>query len=154
MSQREYHHVSQAEFEEAIGLNGELRSGLCFLPKQIAGCRELVYEAIQTEVFSIRVYSSVIPRNGARDVGEDAIRFVRVFFDTTGKERIVGTEKRVNRIKTWRKNLLARIEQMATEEIIACPVCGNPMKERRGPHGKFLGCVQYPKCTGTRKVER
>lgn len=30
-----------------------------------------------------------------------------------------------------------------------CPKCGSVMIRRRGQHGDFLGCIKYPKCTGT-----
>ncbi len=33
-----------------------------------------------------------------------------------------------------------------------CPICGKPMKVRRGRFGFFLGCVDYPKCKGVSKI--
>jgi DNA topoisomerase-1 len=33
-----------------------------------------------------------------------------------------------------------------------CPICGKPMKVRRGRFGFFLGCVDYPKCKGVAKI--
>lgn len=30
-----------------------------------------------------------------------------------------------------------------------CPRCGSPLVERRGRHGTFAGCSQYPRCQGT-----
>lgn len=35
-----------------------------------------------------------------------------------------------------------------------CPLCGAKMVYRRGPYGAFLGCSNYPKCKGLRKIER
>ena len=155
MSAHEYHQISQQEFEEAIGFRGgELVSGLAFFPIKQPGCKELLYEAIIDDKYSIRIYSSIILNQGSRDVGQDAIRVVKMFFTPEGKFRPVGKEKRVNRIGTWRKNLLLRIDAVASEQTIGCPECGGPMKERRGPHGAFWGCLGYPKCCGTRKAER
>lgn len=31
-----------------------------------------------------------------------------------------------------------------------CPICEAKMVPRNGPHGKFWGCPNYPKCKGTR----
>ena len=31
-----------------------------------------------------------------------------------------------------------------------CPDCGAKMVPRNSKHGKFWGCPNYPKCTGTR----
>tara|TARA_R100000789_G_scaffold98887_1_gene103807 strand:+ start:3473 stop:6394 length:2922 start_codon:yes stop_codon:yes gene_type:complete len=37
----------------------------------------------------------------------------------------------------------------------ACPECTDGwLIERRGPRGKFLGCVTYPACTGTRQLPK
>jgi ssDNA-binding Zn-finger/Zn-ribbon topoisomerase 1 len=33
-----------------------------------------------------------------------------------------------------------------------CPICGKPMKVRRGRFGFFLGCVDYPTCKGVSKI--
>ena len=35
---------------------------------------------------------------------------------------------------------------------VCCPKCGSIMLERRGPFGKFLGCMRYPVCKGTRHI--
>lgn len=35
---------------------------------------------------------------------------------------------------------------MSTEPIC---VCGKQMRLRRGKHGSFYGCVDYPRCTHT-----
>lgn len=34
---------------------------------------------------------------------------------------------------------------------IVCPLCGAPMKARKGPYGMFWGCTKYPACVGIRK---
>ncbi len=35
-----------------------------------------------------------------------------------------------------------------------CPKCGKEMILRRGPKGFFLGCEDYPKCKGTKKITK
>ncbi|MCI8483836.1 MAG: DNA polymerase III subunit epsilon [Lachnospiraceae bacterium] len=37
---------------------------------------------------------------------------------------------------------------------ILCPKCGSEMVKRRGTYGEFYGCSNYPRCRGTRKLER
>lgn len=39
-------------------------------------------------------------------------------------------------------------------EGVKCPVCGAPMKFRKGPYGPFLGCTRYPECKGIRKIAK
>ena len=37
----------------------------------------------------------------------------------------------------------------------ACPACPDGwLVERKGPYGKFLACVKFPRCTGKAKIER
>lgn len=33
-----------------------------------------------------------------------------------------------------------------------CPLCGKPMKVKRGRFGYFLGCIDYPKCKGISRI--
>lgn len=33
-----------------------------------------------------------------------------------------------------------------------CPQCRHKMVKRKGPHGDFWGCPDYPKCKGTRRL--
>jgi DNA helicase-2/ATP-dependent DNA helicase PcrA len=37
------------------------------------------------------------------------------------------------------------------EQSLRCPLCGAEMKEVNGKYGLFYGCVNYPRCKGTRK---
>lgn len=32
-----------------------------------------------------------------------------------------------------------------------CPFCGGQLVKRKGPYGRFLGCINFPKCKYTRK---
>lgn len=34
-----------------------------------------------------------------------------------------------------------------------CPICGKPMVIKLGKSGKFLSCVDFPKCTGSRLID-
>jgi len=43
-----------------------------------------------------------------------------------------------------------KIEPEYTDE--KCPLCGKPMVIRESRYGKFLGCSDYPKCKGKRKL--
>ena len=35
-------------------------------------------------------------------------------------------------------------------ENVKCPDCGGPMKSRKSEFGIFWGCIDFPKCRGTR----
>lgn len=42
---------------------------------------------------------------------------------------------------------------MVKPENVKCPDCGGPMKPRTSQYGKFWGCINYPRCKGTRDSE-
>ena len=44
----------------------------------------------------------------------------------------------------------SHIEPVATSSV-ECPLCGAPMKMRKGPYGTFWGCTKYPECKGIKK---
>ncbi len=49
---------------------------------------------------------------------------------------------------------LEKIGQEANEiKLDICPFCGGKLVERKGPYGRFLGCINYPKCKYTRNKE-
>lgn len=37
---------------------------------------------------------------------------------------------------------------------LGCPLSGGALVLRQGPHGDFLGCIDYPECTYTERVVR
>src|SRR5882672_192097 len=45
---------------------------------------------------------------------------------------------------------MADITKRPILENVKCPECDGEMASRKGPHGSFWGCKQYPKCRGTR----
>ena len=48
------------------------------------------------------------------------------------------------------KDLAAEAEKEA--EGVTCPKCDKPMTIKHGRFGKFLACVGYPECKGTRQM--
>lgn len=36
------------------------------------------------------------------------------------------------------------------ENLVTCPSCGKPVKEKVGKYGVFVGCTGYPDCSYTR----
>lgn len=140
-----------------------------FLP----GTTELVYAKTYKHFvkglweldISLRVYTSISDSH-ARNKGEDAIRVVAVtrrpvphkesrpMHEVSMQIIPIGTSRRVHRVAGWRKNLTQRLDNW--EELLqpACPICGAPMRLITMPSGvQFYGCVRYPDCKGTRKVE-
>lgn len=49
---------------------------------------------------------------------------------------------------TTKEMLIASLEK----PTVICSKCGSPMKERKGKHGRFLGCTSYPHCTHTKPL--
>jgi len=114
---------------------------------------------------TVRVYTSC-SLNGARDVGEDAIRVCVLMekqvalFNGKGPVRYetkivpVGAAKRVHRISTWEKNLAQRLDDWQDLLKPLCPECSAPMNLRVPRQGEkwhaFYGCCRYPTCKCTR----
>ena len=57
----------------------------------------------------------------------------------------------MHRVAGWRANLQKRLDGL-TLNLDRCAKCGSPMVERKGKHGKFLGCADYPNCNHTQPV--
>jgi len=138
---------------------------------RIEGTSELVYErpiVLRGTVtdYTIRIYSSVFGGH-TRDVGEDAIRVLVMNNKTSRPVRLHGekkghkTGKRINRtaptnlIESERvAALLGRVRDRCAEFWVLvrdnrCPKCGSVMALRKGKHGEFKGCTNYPECTHT-----
>ena len=102
----------------------------------------------------LRIYSTVDVRtNKVRSKGSDAIRLVAWNKHLT---QPLGGKKKTLRIKTWRKNLGEKIDDMVENPdnfIHQCPECNTVMVVREGKYGDFLGCSRYPKCEATKQLE-
>lgn len=61
----------------------------------------------------------------------DAVDYLKEIYDDL--DRIIPENNRNNTDKT-------------------CPICGAPMKLRKGRYGNFFGCSNYPNCNGMRKA--
>lgn len=100
---------------------------------------------------SLRVYTS-LTLQGARDVGDDAIRVVVCAKYRINKDKPdigvfpVGTSKYIQRITTWEKNLAARLDSWE-DMMTYCPQCGAPCVKREPKNGQkwqpFFGCIRY-----------
>ena len=52
-------------------------------------------------------------------------------------------------IRQVKKNIR---ERKRIEKALVCPKCGGDLVIRKGKHGKFYGCPNYPKCRYTRRI--
>lgn len=102
----------------------------------------------------LRCFTTLLKSTGeAADKGADAIR--TVVWDMEMDRPIAGREKTL-RIKTWRKNLNEKLDDLMErqEEIVTfCDNCGGNMVIRDGQYGKFFGCSNYPDCTETKEIQ-
>lgn len=123
---------------------------LGFEEVEIEGVKEAVYEQPYADRAKIRVYSTISGYSN-REVGSDAIRVV-----CTYDGDVFHTETRVHRTQNWRKNMLARIDNIWRLKPIPrkCKACGlGHQVPKKGKHGMFYGCTKYPKCKATMKME-
>lgn len=89
----------------------------------------------------------------ARGKGADAIRLV---VWNKQKRRPMGGRKKTLRIKTWRKNLGDKIDDLMAHQkdyTQMCDECGSWMVIRDGKYGEFYGCSNYPECDNTMEIE-
>lgn len=126
---------------------------LCTLKETKAGC------------LCVHVLTSISARHqGARAVGQDAIRVCLVWKDADGWERGLGKEKRINRCggqgKTGRdivERALERARDLVRNKgsMPACKLCNRPMMLRVSNSGEkvFYGCIGWKReskgCSGT-----
>lgn len=90
----------------------------------------------------------------SRKKGADAIRLV-AWFDRAGGGPIGGRKKTL-RIKTWKKNLSEKTESLMDQGKDAgqiCKRCSSIMVRREGEYGEFLGCINFPDCDVTERIE-
>lgn len=147
-SSRDYVEISQEEFEEFLE---ELPWD--FEHVNYEWTQEHIYEMYsEKKTKAIRIYSSIDKRSGSgRDKGSDAIRTVllhKVEFPDGGSAwRPLRSEKRTNRIGTWRKNLRQKIENIigSKDELKRCSECGRLMiiQRTKDESNKFWGCTGY-----------
>jgi len=161
MSKR-YTQISCEEFEEFLGVgdngkpapNAEWNKNWKFHHIELQGVYENVYGMVVAPNVTLRIYST-IERGVSRDNGTDAIRCVLFWRSPEGEIKLIGMEKKVLRIASWRENLRKRIEGWSELMGPDCPTCNSPMARRknRSTKSEFFGCVQYPVCKGTRKID-
>lgn len=141
---KEFYNITQEEMENFLFDQG-FRS-IC-----LPNVSELVYAKIvmfYNYTLSLRVYSGINYSGNSRERGTDAIR-VGLYYKFEDEIIPVGKSQRVNRIKTWQKNLQIVIDN-STYEFRICPRCNHPMVEKKGKNGLFWGCATWnkTKCNG------
>jgi len=137
----EYYNISLQEMEDFLKPQD-------FLPLDLPNTIETVF-AKRVGDFSLRIYTGINPNGNSREKGKDAIRATLWWRENDDYQpKIVGNEKRVHRVKGWKKNLQNRIDNW--EEMVgpSCNLCGAPTKQRKGKYGEFYGCIRYPACKG------
>lgn len=166
MTDKEYQSITRSEFEsfldDVVGDRWEEVGGAKFTEvRNFVG--ERVYKIpirqdsingdIDIEYIEIRVFSTIDKKtNKSRQKGEDSIKTVLWDPDIDGP---VAGKTRTHRIKTWRKNLKKKIEDLHNigEHTVVCEQCGGWLVKREGKYGEFLGCTNYPECQNTQQID-
>lgn len=161
-SKREYVRIDRDEFENFLNEISDEWKIVTNVSDAGSEMREFSKEYIyeiplktRYENLVMRIYSTIDSRTDeARDKGSDAIRCV--IWDNNIR-RPIGGRKKTLRIKTWKKNLRGKIQDIRgelDEYLEKCDECDDGwMVEREGEYGKFLGCTSYPRCENTRQIE-
>lgn len=140
-----YHSFSKEEFEN------ELPEG--FDEVNVIRTKEFVYDYRLSDIFLIRIHSSVDKRSKmSRGCGDDAIR-VSLYHEPS--DSIIGYDSRTHRIMDendkpmWPINMRKKIEKLMKEwedEVYECPNCETGYLRKVEVNGGFYGCVNYPDC--------
>lgn len=154
--------ISQVEMEQFldVGRDGKPQfsddylfqnlfpNGFYRLP--VEGTYETVYATRVKDSLTLRIYSTI--QNGqSREKGADAIRLTLWYRPSKDvPPKLVGTQKKLLRVESWRDNLSKRFDEWETMVGPSCPVCGCPTAERKNKvtKKKFYGCVDFPACRG------
>jgi len=122
-----------------------------------AGARETVMER-RIEGYPdrrLRVYTSAVAGQTARDVGKDAARVLVFQRDEKGAWRPAWKATRVHRTERFLSNLKQRCRLAWKVATSRCPKCGAMMVPRRKKGEKkdtFWGCKQFPTCRATKNM--
>lgn len=101
------------------------------------------------------IISSSIHESGvSKGCGEDSIRVV-IEYNGVYKKTF---RRWITRVSGWEDRLKGKVieARIAINELDyspKCPVCDGAMVMRKGVHGKFYGCLKFPRCRGTRNYE-
>lgn len=99
--------------------------------------------------------ASGVGRDGlAKSTGKDSIR-VWVEYNNRPLKK---SKRWTTRLPGWENRLRERVSEACKlindlDYSPRCPYCGGTMVLRSGVHGKFYGCLNFPKCRGTRNYE-
>lgn len=146
----QYTNITQAEMEEFLFAQGFKQVRLHDSTVELVYGKRVDQDDLQ---LTLRVYTGINPSGDSREVGQDAIR-VNLFLRTKeGKLHKLGGSKRVHRVRGWKNNLQTRLDGWLEFLPEHKCECGLPMIPRKGPKGHFLGCVGFPDCRNTRKIE-
>lgn len=153
-STKKYVAVTRDEFEEALS-----DTKIDWHRLDLENVGEWVYQSGRLHntpsTVVLRTYSTIDKRtNRARGKGKDAIR--TVIWDVA-LGRPVGGRKKTLRIKSWRSNLIPKINELAEEAgsmVTMCDRCGSHMVIRENSQSgqEFLGCSSYPDCKNTKEL--
>lgn len=149
--------LSKAQFEAGLfRIREQLPKGTLGYVKEIEpkGTWEYVYKIYTSKPdIYLWIYSSVSKVTGkTRSKGSDAIRCVLIYKD----KEVFKNTKHTKRIISWNGNLKSKITELMSlvDTIPRCPNCSSFMLQRKGKHGIFWGCSNYPNCKGIKNIPK
>lgn len=68
--------------------------------------------------------------------------------------RLINRTELIDMILKMNPNVVPNAQAILTNQSsnVMCPKCNSTMKVRKGKNGEFYGCLNYPKCKGTRNM--
>jgi len=147
----QFHNITLAEMTFFLEPKG-------FTQIEVEQTYEIVFAKrvdVKGHQLSLRVFTGIdAGTDESRECGADAVRVMLFTRTEQGTILRVCGCGRVNRIKTWKKNLGKRLRDFAMLfPGHTCPSCSAIMRRVEGKFGTFWGCTNYPKCRHTLNEE-
>jgi len=139
---------NKSEFERALPVDTITKKPLWTAVGFVKG--EEVYEIKVTQNVFVEIRSSIGESGFAKSEGEDSIRCSLLYRNHT-RTTPLGKATRTNRTEGWDTRLKDKLRELYAEgfAVKTCKVCGGMLSLRKGKHGDFYGCSNYPACTHT-----
>lgn len=98
-------------------------------------------------IYSRRLFKTIIELKGVPLL---SLELVENISNKINEVNIQGKRAKKKHVRQVKKNIS---ERKRKERLLICPRCGGDLIIRKGKHGNFYGCSNYPKCKYTKNKQ-
>lgn len=99
-------------------------------------------------IYTYRLLNTIKKTKGLKCLTLDEVNQIS---EKLNQSNVPGRKARKNHIRKAKTNVR---KQKKREKSSLCPRCGGSLVLRKGQHGKFYGCSNFPKCRYSRNIKR